>query len=406
MTVMSDMTRWRVRDMPNISTKQLSRTTAQDHALSNGLPSATQTGDIAVNPLMRVKTSSMPTSPLARGAVSTSTSDIMSPTVYLDKDLVRAETFEIDDPYIQPAFDLTFNNSTRDPIPVEATALNEARLLCREAMTLITEEAARLVNHPELAYAHFDESTQQTRMKRPNYAYPENLKDRLPVFIHNDAKDDYFSNDQVVKKLLYYKRDRELFARLIGPSPNPHRSQVSFTSLDMNEEKSDDNPIVALSLHAYHHSVIHSRFSKVAENAIGGIGFRFQQDTPVQDGTDSEDGCTVREGAANFEARKFVKLPAVGLPKAPIQISKIVVSYLPTPGYIAGLEFYNDSSPLPCLSWKQWGTQKEQPAGLIVETQQPHREGNWTFIGLTGYWDVSVTKSRVLSSISGIWKKE
>lgn len=400
---MSDMTRWRVRDMPKISVDTSSQITIQDHAVSKAFTSTTQTAESGLRQLEKVKTSSTPTSPLAHGI---SASDIISPTLYVDKELIRAETFEIDDPYIVPAFDLTVNNSTRDPIPVEATALNEARLLCREAMTLITEEAARLVNHPELAYAHFDESTKRTKMKRPNYAYPENLKARLPVFIHNDAKDDYFSNDQVVKKLMYYKRDRDLFARVIGPSPNPHRSQVPFTSLDMNEEKSDDNPIVGLSLHSYHHSVLHSKFSRSAENAIGGIGFRFQQDPPSNDGKEPEDGCTVREGASNFQARKFVKLPAVGLSKNPIQISKIIVSYLPEPGYIAGLEFYDGNSPLPCLAWKQWGMQREEPSGLITETQQPPQEGNWTFIGLTGYWDVSVTKSRVLSRISGIWKKE
>jgi hypothetical protein len=404
---MSDMTRWKVRDMPRASVAKTLPISAEDHAAPNGHTPSTSTAPAATNRLAHLKTSSTPTSPLVRGAVAASTSDIFSPaTEYINRDLVRAETFQIDDPYIVPAFDIAINNSTQDPIPVEATALNEARLLCREAMTLITEEAARLVNHPELAYAHFEESTKLTKMKRPNYAYPENLKARLPVFIHNDAKDDYFSNDQVVKKLLYYKRDREIFAHIIGPSPNPHRSQVSFTSLDYNEEKSDDNPIVGLSLHAYHHSVIHSRFSKNAENAIGGIGFRFRQDPPAKEGNELEDGCTVREGAANFGARKFAKLPAVGAPKDPIQVSKIIISYLPAAGCIASLEFYNDSSPLPCLSWKQWGSQREEPNGLITETQQPPQEGNWTFIGLTGYWDVSVTKSRVLSRISGIWKKE
>jgi hypothetical protein len=357
--------------------------------------------------LSDLRTSSTPTSPLARAGVSATQFDPLSPVVeYVDRDLVRAETFQIDDPYITPAFDLKENNSTTDPIPVEAFALNEARLLCREAMTLITEEAARLVNHPELAYAHFDESSGKTKMKRPNYAYPENLKARLPVFIHNDAKDDYFSNDQVVKKLLYYKRDREIFAHVIGPSPNPHRSQVSFTSLDYNEQKSDDNPITGLSLHSYHHAIMYSRFSKNAENAIGGIGFRFKQDPPAKEGKESEDGCTVWEGASNFGARKFARLPSVGVSKEPIQISRIAISYVPAAGCIAGLEFYSGNSTLPCLYWKQWGTKREEPSGLITEIQQPPQEGNWTFIGLTGYWDVSVTKNRVLSRISGIWKKD
>jgi hypothetical protein len=151
---------------------------------------------------------------------------------------------------------------------------------------------------------------------------------------------------------------------------------------------------------------MYSRFSKNAENAVGGIGFRFKQDPPAKEGKESEDGCIVWEGASNFQARKYAKLPAVGAPKDPVQISKIVISYLPAAGCIAGLEFYDESSPLPCLSWKQWGSKREEPNGLITETQQPPQEENWTFIGLTGYWDVSVTKSRVLSRISGIWKRD
>jgi len=164
--------------MPKASVTNQSQVSKQDHSTSATSTSGAQSSQAAANRLSNLKTSSMPTSPLARGAVSASTTEPLSAvTDYYDRDLVRAETFEIDDPYIEPAFDLVINNSTQDPIPLEATAMNEARLLCREAMTLITEEAARLVNHPELAYAHFEESTKLTKMKRPNYAYPENLKD-------------------------------------------------------------------------------------------------------------------------------------------------------------------------------------------------------------------------------------
>ncbi|QDS68599.1 hypothetical protein FKW77_000854 [Venturia effusa] len=164
-----------------------------------------------------LNTSSPPTSPLAH---ETSALDIMSLTVYVDRELVRAEIFEIDDRYVAPAFNPTINNSTRDLILVEATALNEARLLCGEAMTLVTKKAARSNNHPEIASAHSHKSANHTKMKRSNCPYPENLKALLPVFIQNDAKDDYFYTDQAVKKLLYYRRNRELFALVIGPGPS------------------------------------------------------------------------------------------------------------------------------------------------------------------------------------------
>lgn len=99
------------------------------------------------------------------------------------KRMERIETYEVSDPDIIPDWALDFLNASTSPIKLDPYSLNEARLACREAMTLITEEAARLVDHPELAYANFDSKTKMTKMKRPVYAYPETLKERLPVFI-------------------------------------------------------------------------------------------------------------------------------------------------------------------------------------------------------------------------------
>lgn len=101
--------------------------------------------------------------------------------------LSKAETFHVSDEFALPGWALDVLNNERTPITLDPLALNEARLACREAMTLITEEAARLVNHPDLAYADYDPNTMQTRMKRPTYPYPEVLRNRLPVFVHNDA---------------------------------------------------------------------------------------------------------------------------------------------------------------------------------------------------------------------------
>ena len=57
----------------------------------------------------------------------------------------RAYTFEVEEG--APGWNLLENNMCRDPIPPEPVALNEARLLCREAMTLITEEVSTYHTH-------------------------------------------------------------------------------------------------------------------------------------------------------------------------------------------------------------------------------------------------------------------
>lgn len=52
----------------------------------------------------------------------------------------RAFTFAVEEG--ATGWNLVENNMCQDPIPPEPVALNEARLLCREAMTLITEEVS------------------------------------------------------------------------------------------------------------------------------------------------------------------------------------------------------------------------------------------------------------------------
>jgi hypothetical protein len=52
----------------------------------------------------------------------------------------RAFTFAVEEGAM--GWNLPENNARNDPIPPEPVALNEAKLLCREAMTLITEEVS------------------------------------------------------------------------------------------------------------------------------------------------------------------------------------------------------------------------------------------------------------------------
>jgi len=59
-----------------------------------------------------------------------------------DAGIERAVTFAVEEGAL--GWDLAENNNNNEPIPPEPIALNEARLLCREAMTLITEEVGTL----------------------------------------------------------------------------------------------------------------------------------------------------------------------------------------------------------------------------------------------------------------------
>jgi hypothetical protein len=334
----------------------------------------------------------------------------------------RVNTFHVDDPFVIEDWDLKNNNETRDPIPLDPVALNEARLLCREAMTLITEEAARLVDHPELAYAEFDPKTGRTRMKKPNYAYPEVLAARLPVFIQNDAADDSYSRDAAAIMVQTYSRSNDLFSHIVGDMPNPHRKYKPFVSLDLNEgHGSRDNALSGLSLHAYHHHTLApGRFSKDSHNAIGAIGFRFLGDKDLK-----ADHCTHHIGRPHFEdsskfafvdlAKRAISAPANatnGAVPAPTKvetddITRIDVAYVPGSGRIAALTFYDKygDATTARLTWKQYGSEGREPEGLKVVKQEPPADGErWKFVGLCGDLDETIWGT-VLSRVGGIWRR-
>lgn len=64
-------------------------------------------------------------------------------TEELESDINRGYTFSLEDlPEVVEDWDLDKINNCRDAIPPDPIELSEARLLCREAMTLITEEVA------------------------------------------------------------------------------------------------------------------------------------------------------------------------------------------------------------------------------------------------------------------------
>ncbi|GME47700.1 hypothetical protein BKCO1_100066 [Neofusicoccum parvum] len=356
----------------------------------------------------------------------------------------RKHTFDIEDPFILEGRSLKELNTSREPVPVDPVALNEARLLCRQAMTLITEEAARLVSHPDLAYADFSSLTQRTKLKRPNYAYPEVLAARLPVPLRNDALPTAFPASAAARLTQAFARGDDLACVLVGDEPHPHRSYKAFTSLAMALNPSgeaakegaasaaaaadDEPPVLArLSLHSYHHHVLSlSGFSKASAHAIGGIGFRFaggdgERMTKKKAAAEKEDGCTHHAGAPGFHTLSsgrpsWASLELSGHPpgaggRPPVEIVAVEVYYVPRSHRVAGLAFFDAfaGKVTERLAWRQWECEDEgrrqPPDGLVTVRQEPPRDGaRWCFAGLTGEWDESVWGS-VLARVGAVWRR-
>jgi hypothetical protein len=367
----------------------------------------------------------------------------------------RFETFPVQDDAIHEDWDVHQLNDLKKPIALDAFELNEARLICREAMTLITEEAYSLVYHPDLAYAQYDKWSTTTKMKRPIYMYPEVLKARLPVFVRNDAATDRRSRDPVIMKLKQYDNN-DLWANLVGDDLNPQRWFTDFVSLERNENTQYDNPLISLSIHAYAHSARYhlSPWWAESDRCIGGFGFRFEndKDEPADDGCTQWEGhwqdksrfrkmLTLRNGAKALKksmekspeeeekhkhrsmlealsrnSSHAVKLdarepeaPRPDLQKAAAEdrnITQIDIYHVHGSGRIAGLVFH-DAFGETDLAWTQWEGTINKPSNMDKEEQYPPKDGTkWKFVGLMGDWDHGMMgRNKVLARVSGIWRK-
>ncbi|GIJ84832.1 hypothetical protein Asppvi_003683 [Aspergillus pseudoviridinutans] len=330
-------------------------------------------------------------------------------------------TFHPQDSNIAEDWNLALNNARRDPIPLDPVALNEARLLCREAMTLITEEATHLVDHPDQAYAQYNPETGETKMKRPVYAYPEVLEARLPRYIGNDAVEES-RHDEAAVKLQTYNREGNLWGREVGDELSPYRKYKSFVSLEFgNPAFGQGKELCCLSLHAarYHAKLLGDHFTRDSENAVGAIGFRFLGDT--RNPRVEADKCSFHAGNPRFDdPSKFHILdlttahdsnqpPATASSTIPIDITRIDVFWVRGSGRIAGLEFFDNFSGMQSsrLEWKQWQHEsKPQPQDMYVERQEPPKDGNWKFAGLYGYHCKDcLDRGSVLARIGGIWQR-
>jgi hypothetical protein len=286
-------------------------------------------------------------------------------------------------------------------------------------MTLITEEASRLVDHPHLAYAQYDAKTKSTRMKRPNYAYPEVLKERLPIPIHNSIVSDLSTDGAYLKTAAYVREDNLWFEPdMVGDpkvSAEDFRERYGmggryedFSSLELTEPQGSRgaNPLRRIALHRYRVSSLKSWIStaalKQAENAIGAIGLARAHDDP---GEAEHDGCNHHLGHlhSSDEAADFKTLDMKG-----VDVRKIEVAYVPGSGYIAGLAFFDEleGQQTERLRWQQW--QGKEPQGLVRVANEPPERGDgavWEFVGLAGSWIDTLGKGHVLARVSGIWKK-
>jgi hypothetical protein len=256
-------------------------------------------------------------------------------------------------------------------------------------------------------------------MKRPNYAYPEVLKERLPVPIHNDVLSDLSTDGAYLKTAAYAHAGSLWFEHDMVGDPKATSAELhqkfgvggkyeDFSTLELTEPHGSTgaNPLRRIAFHRYTLSSFKSWLSttglKQAENAIGAIGLARIHDNTTEA---ESDGCNRHLGHLHRsdEAADF-KVLELGN----VDITKIEVAYVPGSGYIAGVTFFDqiDGQHTERLRWRQW--EGKEPQGLVKVVNEPPDRGDgtiWEFVGLAGSWVDTLGKGHVLARLSGIWKK-
>lgn len=266
----------------------------------------------------------------------------------------------------------------------------------------------------------FCRNTPLTAFRRPNYAYPEVLKERLPIPIHNDILSDLSTDGAYLKTVAYSREDEMWFEPDMVGDPKSNETDMSskfgpskyedFSTLEYTEARGSkgQNPLRRLALHRYRlHSMtgwLSKTALKQAEHSIGSISFaRIQDDISAADA----DGCVHHLGRVHHSDKNDPANFRV-LELGNVDITKIDVAYIPGSGYIAGLTFYDqiNGQQTERLAWKQW--EGREPAGLVHIVNEPPERGDgtvWKFAGLAGSWIDTLGHGHVLARISGIWKK-
>jgi len=257
-------------------------------------------------------------------------------------------------------------------------------------------------------------------MKRPNYAYPEVLKERLPIPIHNDTLSDLSTDGAYLKTAAYAKEGDVWFDHDMVGDPTLNDDHLSttfgygskyehFSTLEHTEphQNRPHNPLRRISLHRYRMNMggfLTRAGLKRAKDAIGAIGLAFERDDPS---TAQPDGCTMHLGhlhsSGNDDANNFKALNIGN-----VDITQIDVQYFPGSGYIASITFYDQINGVNTerLRWKQW--EGKDPEGLVHVINAPPDRGDgtvWKFIGLCGTWVDTMGQGHVMARISGVWKK-
>ena len=341
--------------------------------------------------------------------VRTDTAIRVNPRLQYKRDPFRSNTFELGDPDLVGAWNLREINKARHTVSTDVADLKKADLVCRAALTLITEEAARLVDHPDLAYAEFDDSLHRIRINRPNYPMPELLDRRLPMYVGNDAAEDVMGQDKAIMMTMKYAHANDLYFHIVGDLPNANRSYMHFTSLEHSEKRGVSKRMTGLSLHSYNHSAWKfSSFSRGSHAAIGALGFSFGHDTRNGKAVLEQDKPSVHAGGrprGGLDMRKVDLSSTRG-------VSQIEICYVPGSGRIAALTFFEATpgheAPMPTLQWRQWDHDESdgrEPGGLKKVVQGPPNDGSrWEFVGLCGSFDHSFW-GKVLSRVSGVWRR-
>ncbi|TKA62098.1 hypothetical protein B0A49_10887 [Cryomyces minteri] len=327
------------------------------------------------------------------------------------------------------------NSEEQPPLTLNPSDLNEAKLVCRLAMTLITEEAASIVDHPEYAYAEYNSETGCTRMKKPNYAYPEVLERRLPILVGNSSSDTSASRDPIAELMAKETRliePHDLFWKATGDDLHQDRKNEPFVLLNFDPGKTIDR----MSFHAHRqHWYAASRFSKASAGAIAAIGLRYNTDHRAAN-SNKGDACSTHCGrpsknSDDFHVSDLDLTPASLASTEPINslaptapraaaaasttsaITRLDICHDPGSGRIAGLILYTSLANTAGLetesvAWRQWGgAAARPPASVKVTSQEPPCDGGtWRFVGFCGSFDTSAFKTcRVLSRVSGVWRR-
>lgn len=317
------------------------------------------------------------------------------------------------------------------PNPVEMTpkSLNEARLLARKGMILITEETARLVQEPELA-----DVGPNGEMRPLPYSYPGELAIRLPVSLSQ------LRTCRKVLKILQVKRhittgrtgtdvgiegsnqtpltaeeiavigkwanlEDFVFAPLSGTPRPPIRGcwssrgkEAIFCTLNKFTNLDDEN-LTKLRFHGHEHHPMDfgldfKKHSKSSDGFLAGIGFSISTDAGTQANTD---GTHRHVGKLSKDAEFWSTLADLSYSR----VTKVVVETIPGSGRISGLVLM-DNEENEITSWKQYGQAKaEKPPGLKIEEQvPPDMKGAYALCGFWGHTDAIV-----ISRVGAIWKR-